>query len=507
MNMKKATAAFLTAAMAAAMVGTVPAAAEETTTIRVMVWDRGDAPAGGSAEQNKMPEYINEQIADLGIQVEFVATPRSGSEDVINTWMAGGTAPDIIFTYDQGVFINFATKGGLADLSEAYETIGTTIQEYVDDVQNMGNIDGHQYALLSKRGAAYPRHTAYIRQDWLDELGLDMPTTKEELIDVLYKFKEEKPDCIPWAMNGRMDTEKTYLNFVGSYVDFEDEKDEYVYSEGYIIMHDGALEGIKELNKLYNDGIIGKDFATDTDESLFKSAVASGKVGFVLDDNTRIFDYLDALNTDNEGTTFVPVSAFTREDGEIRNPYEYAYGMYIMVPVVSEDKVDACMTYLNWLADPVNAENVAYSPEHTVDEDGVPVAFTGDELQEMGYKSTLDDYNILNKHFAFTETKDGIVAGWANVNKWETREWFENLYDTIQIGFFRYPTMSQTVEAEANFGAAIKTDMIGYVYRLISCDTADFDSLQEQLMNDLVNGGLNDILEQRAEYWDEVYGE
>ena len=216
---------------------------------------------------------------------------------------------------------------------------------------------------------------------------------------------------------------------------------------------------------------------------------------------------MEALNTDNGGRTFVPIAAFTQEDGEIRNPYEYAYGMYIMVPVVSEDKVDACMTYLNWLADPVNAENVAYAPEHTVDENGVPVPFTGDELQEMGYKSTLDDYNILNKHFAFTESKEGIVSTWTSVNKWEDEEWFNNLYDTIQIGMFRYPTMPQTVEAEATNGAAIKTDMIGYVYRLISCPTDEFDSLEEQLKNDLVNGGLNDILEQRAEYWDEVYGE
>ena len=110
------------------------------------------------------------------------------------------------------MFVNFATKGGLTDLTEAYAANGANIEQYVGMVANMGNIDGVQYAFLSRRGAEYPRHTAYIRQDWLDELGLSMPTTKEELIDVLYAFKEAKPDCIPWAMNGRTDTEKTYLN-------------------------------------------------------------------------------------------------------------------------------------------------------------------------------------------------------------------------------------------------------------------------------------------------------
>ncbi|MBR0216158.1 MAG: extracellular solute-binding protein [Clostridia bacterium] len=504
--MKKFLSVLLIAALAMTMFS-IPAMAE-TTTLKVMLWDRGDAPAGGTVENSKMTTYINEQIADLGIQVEFVSTPRSGSDDKLVTWMGGSSAPDIIFTYGQSTFLNFATQGGLVDLAPSIAKLGpdNNIEKYVGDVMNMGNIDGKQYALLSKRGAANPRHTAYIRKDWLDELGLKMPTTKEELIDVLYKFKEAKPDCIPWAMNGRTDTEKTYLNFVGSYVDFADEKDQYTYSEGYIVMHDGALEGIKTLNKLYNDGIIGQDFATDTTEDLFKAAVSSGKVGFVLDDNTRIFDYMEALNCENGvqvRTTFVPVSCFTKADGQIRNPFEYAYGMYIMVPWTSADKADAAMVYLNWLADPKNAENVAYAPEHTVDETtGVPVPFTGDELSAMGYKTTLDDFNILNKHFLFTETREGVIAGYQGKNIFETHDWFANLYDTLQVGFFRYPTMPMAPEAEAQKGDIVKADMITYVYRLISCPTDQFDSLEAELRANLVNAGLNEILEARAAYYD-----
>ena len=311
-------------------------------------------------------------------------------------------------------------------------------------------------------------------------------------------------------MNGRPDTEKTYLNFVGSYVDFADEKDAYMYCEGFIVMHEGAVDGLRELNKLYNDGIIGQDFATDTTEDLFKAAVASGKVGFVLDDNTRIFDYMDSLNCENGEqvrTTFVPVACFTMANGEIRNPFEYVYGMYVMVPVTSEDKLDAVMTYLNWIADPTVAENVAYTPEHTNDENGVPIPFTGDELNAMGYKSTLDDYNILNKHFPFTETKEGVVAGWTSVYKFETQEWFENLFDVCNVGKFRYPTMPKTVDAENEKGEVLRADMITYCYRLISCAPDQFDALEAELRANLVNAGMNEVIEQRAAYWDEVYGQ
>ena len=510
--MKKFLVTILALAMLMTMVS-IPAMADDTVTLKVMLWDRGDAPAGGTVENSKMTTYINEQIAPLGIQVEFVSTPRSGSDDALSAWMAGGAAPDIVFSYGQSTFLKFATQGGLVDLSEAIAKLGegNNIETYVGDVMNMGYVDGHQYALLSKRGAANPRHTAYIRKDWLDELGLPMPTTKEELIDTLYKFKEAYPDCIPWAMNGRADTEKTYLNFIGSYVTFADKKDEYVYSEAYIVMHDGALEGLRTLNKLYNDGIINQDFATDTTEDLYKAAVSSGKVGFVLDDNTRIFDYMDALNCEDGAqvrSTFVPISCFTMEDGSIRNPFEYAYGMYVMVPWTSADKVDAAVTYLNWLADPVNAENVAYTPEHTVDEvTGVPNAFTADELSAMGYKATLDDFNILNKHFTFTEQREGVIAGYEGKNIFETHDWFANLYDTIQVGFFRYPTISTAPDVEASKGDIVKNDMITYVYRLISEPTDSFDAREAELRANLNANGLQEILDARGPYFDANYVE
>lgn len=51
-KMRKSAAVALTAAMAVTSMGVIPAMADETTTIRVMVWDRGDAPQGMTVEEN-----------------------------------------------------------------------------------------------------------------------------------------------------------------------------------------------------------------------------------------------------------------------------------------------------------------------------------------------------------------------------------------------------------------------------------------------------------------------
>ncbi|MFS6554331.1 hypothetical protein VPJ68_02290, partial [Parabacteroides distasonis] len=53
--------------------------------------------------------------------------------------------------------------------------------------------DGNIYALAGWWGDIndYVPDYLYIRQDWLDNLGLEMPHTIDELYDVLTAFKEQ----------------------------------------------------------------------------------------------------------------------------------------------------------------------------------------------------------------------------------------------------------------------------------------------------------------------------
>lgn len=483
----------------------------EEVTIKVMVWDRGDAAPGTTVENNTQTEWIKQQVKEkYNINVEYVTVPRSSSDDKLNIMMSGGNAPDIVFSYNQGIFNNFATNGGLADLTAAYETYGSDIKKYVADAQNMGQVDGKQFAIMKQRGVEAPRHTAYIRKDWLDKLGMEIPKTKEELVAYLQAVKDKNPggidNVIPWAMSGRNDTEKGYLNFVGSFVNLASDKDAYVYSEGYMAVAPGAADGIKKLNELYNKGLITKDFATDTTEDIYKAQVTAGNVGFFLDDTERPWDYITILNENLGERTFTPVQCFELTDGSYRTPFEQRYGMFVMIPKTSEKKADACMKYLNWMADPEVAENIVYTIEHKRDESGVPIKLSSEELSTKGYPGTCDDLNIVNLSMEWTKSKDAIVSKWFKDQSvdWETQEWFDNFYDVRSEGKFRFPVYSNISQAEADYGQNVENLMIEYVYKLISCKPDEFDSLQQAEYNNLVNAGLQKILDARAEYYDSI---
>lgn len=487
-----------------------PEASGEEVSITVMVWDRGNAAPGTTPENNTLTDYIKQNVKEkYNINVEYVSVPRSSSDDKVNIMMAGGNAPDIIFTYSQNLFNNFAQNGGLADLTAAYEAYGTNLKQNQGEIQSMGQYDGKQYAILKQRGLEMPRHLGFIRKDWLDAMGMEIPKTKEELAAYLQAVKDQNPGgvdkVIPWAMSGRADTEKNYLAFISSYADLPTDKDAYVYNESYITVAPGAVDGIRKLNEFYNAGLISQDFATDTTEDIYKAQVSAGNVGFFVDDTGGTsWDLMSILYSATGKTAFVPVQCFDLADGSYRSVFEPRYGMYVMVPKTSEAKAEACVKYLDWMSDPEVAENIAYTPEHERDEAGVPIALTEAQLFEKGYPGTLDDLSIVNGFLEWMSNKDSVVSYWSQSQavEWESKDWFENYYDVMNVGKFRYPTYPFISDAEANYGKNIEDMMVEYVYRLISCSPSEFDALQQAEYSNLQNAGLQQILDARAEYYD-----
>ena len=310
-------------------------------------------------------------------------------------------------------------------------------------------------------------------------------------------------------MGGRSDTEKVYLNFVGSYVNLESDRDAYIYNEAYMLGGPGAKDGLKQLNTWYNDGLITQDFPTDTSEDMYKAAIANGSAGFVLDDTTAPWSSIEVLNNSVGHETFVPVMCFDLEDGSYRNPFNPRYAMFVMIPSsVSEEKLEACMKYLNWMADPEVAVNITYTPEHETNEEGVALAPTTQEKADMGYPDNNSDFNIMNDNF-FWMNDNEIMAqtGYdTQASEWASLEWYQNYYETRLVGKFTFPVYAYVSDAEQTYGADIKSRMIEFAYNVICCSSDQFETVYESGYNELLNAGLQDILDARAEYYDSVNG-
>lgn len=88
--------------------------------------------------------------------------------------------------------------GAILDLTDYLQEYAPHCWEMVgEDVWNFirkSDPNGQNRIWYVPKVFDYQRHGAMIRQDWLDKLGLEMPTTQEELVEVLRAFKTGDPN-------------------------------------------------------------------------------------------------------------------------------------------------------------------------------------------------------------------------------------------------------------------------------------------------------------------------
>lgn len=150
--------------------------------------------------------FVNTVAEESGIQMEITAVSGADSVTQRNLRLASGDFPDV-FMLDWTSIMTFTDimqygvqEQILAPIDqyiEPYsENMGRILEEHPDFADAITATDGHIYGFPRFSECyhclAYPKF--YIRQDWLDALNLEMPTTTDELKEVLTAFVTRDPN-------------------------------------------------------------------------------------------------------------------------------------------------------------------------------------------------------------------------------------------------------------------------------------------------------------------------
>lgn len=497
---------------------TQSAVSEAPTELTVMAWDRGNSAPGTTADNNTLTKWIAEQVLkDCNIKVTFVPVPRNTADDKLNVMMAGGSAPDVVFTYTRTLVMDYAQKGGLVELTPYLEQYGSDITANLGDVQHVGYMSDGQYALMQKAsttadGLTKASYGSYIRKDWVDKLGKELPTNQDELIALLREFKEKDPGqvgqdkLIPWAMSGLPDGSRNFLPFVSSYADACDDERILVYDDRLATVAPGTKEALRIMNQLYNEGIITRDFPVDTSADKYKQDITNGNVGFFIDHSERPIneDYLTTLKQNVPEAEFVPVNVCQTADGNYLQTAEDRHKRYVMIPKNNEDNIEAAMTYLNWMANAEIAEKIACTPEITHTNEGLRVELSTEEKSKKGYPSACSDYNLLNGAYDVIE-KDQKVKIYMSSRPELGEEFYKTFYDvtTKDLVFPIIPEVS--IKSQAKYGTNVDNLVIEFVYKVVSTSTDQFETAYQAEYDKLVQAGLEDIIKERQDYYDNIY--
>ncbi|MCU6709716.1 extracellular solute-binding protein [Paenibacillus sp. J5C_2022] len=220
-------------------------------------------------------QYIKEKS---GVEVIEIVPPKGSEADRLNLLLAGNEPLDI-FT---GSMDLHQANGAAYPLNELLEKYGANVTGVWPESWSKASWealqkDGEQWATPVSPPMAGNAIT--IRKDWLEEVGLGVPTNLEELEAVMKAFKEKDPvgngETIP------MITSFNEMNAVLSGLFMENGYGNWIDEEGNVrptVQHPGYLEFLTLMADWYKKGYIYREsFATDGTKVI--ELVRSNRVG------------------------------------------------------------------------------------------------------------------------------------------------------------------------------------------------------------------------------------
>jgi putative aldouronate transport system substrate-binding protein len=251
--------------------------------IVVSVYDRGAVPAAsGTIENNRFSRWINDNGP---VNVTFIAIPRNSPAEKINVLFASGTAPDLVFEYSPGIKRPLYDQGMLMpldDLIERYSTVYKAFLAKTPSVRKAGTMpDGKMYE-FGKTNLATTQRTIFVRQDWLDRLNLKVPDTIEEFFDVAKAFTERDPNGsgvrdtygIAFSSNSGHDGTLGEI-FQASH------SNHVLVNNQYVNAWDQRQVYHEFVKRCFDEGIIDRDYLSDTTGSIANQTFLSGKAGIL----------------------------------------------------------------------------------------------------------------------------------------------------------------------------------------------------------------------------------
>ncbi|GHU70036.1 hypothetical protein AGMMS49992_01700 [Clostridia bacterium] len=183
----------LVVALAALMLGAVwtpgfASAAEKPETITFFI----DTVFGSMMLESTFQPVVDAYKEKTGITIKFIKPDHSVYYDQLNLAFASGDIPDLMEIGSTN-YPTFAGNGALWDMTAAWDGSQLKASGVVtdDNYVNALKIDGKLYGFPLAMGNGT---ITYVRQDWLDKLGLAVPTNYDEFVEMLRAFTEDDPD-------------------------------------------------------------------------------------------------------------------------------------------------------------------------------------------------------------------------------------------------------------------------------------------------------------------------
>lgn len=239
------------------------------------------APGLGLSEWADMPTLIDYQ-EKTGIDLTFTTPPSADFSTRLNLAFASGDLPDIVYGAGSGSLtsameLDYGSQGILVDLAdyitpEIMPNFYALTQEDPDILKSITTPDGGIYSLpmLARNATSiWYMGPMWYNGTWIEKLGAEVPTTVDELYDLLVRFRDEDPngngvaDEIPFTDVDMNSTRLWLMSAFGVMLRGVQNNNDTI---DYMPITDNYKAYVEFMHKLYSEGLMDAETYGQSDE-------------------------------------------------------------------------------------------------------------------------------------------------------------------------------------------------------------------------------------------------
>ncbi len=312
-------------------------------------------PTWGPATYAKGGAYEKELLKQANAEIEVSIIPVIDFDAKINTILAGGDLPDVLWAngplmerdrdlQEQGAFLP------IDDYLEKYPAVKDAVPDGI--WEQLRAADGHSYFIPNLIYPITPAPIMY-RQDWFEKLGIAEPKTVDELVAALEVIKNSDPDG-----NGKNDTIPLTAGYEWSFKDVATAWE--VSMNGWTpdpndgnriipsIANEKNIDFFVWLQSLYSKGLLDPEFKLNKEPNFAEDKFNAGMAAVIATPWVSYIEKvtkLQKLDPNAKVGIMSPLAGPDGTPGGTRSVFPVDRGFYISAKANDPDGI---FRYLNW---------------------------------------------------------------------------------------------------------------------------------------------------------------
>ncbi|MDQ6418432.1 extracellular solute-binding protein [Paenibacillus sp. LHD-117] len=329
--------------------------------LKITMFNAGTFNAGAPLPPKE--EDIQRQMLEKAVNIDLnMIIPQAGEATTkLNTLIAGGDIPDLIFLKSRADLSQYYDQGILADLTPYLDQYPELQKRFSDTSWEAMKYNGKTIAVPGYDNVNGIINGMFIRNDWLKKLNLEIPTTHEELFEVMKAFTEQDPDG-----NGKNDT----YGFIGG-MNKEGNLQTYgfdtlmwmfgvnppgaidvINNEAVLLFTDPKMkEAVSYINKMMEAKVVDPDWVSMNTTDLLDQKLFKGKVGVMVRDIRKLEPETQKriVEVTGEEAEWIVIPPMTGPYGDqILERKTYQGNSWAISAKADEDKINRVLSMLEY---------------------------------------------------------------------------------------------------------------------------------------------------------------